>query len=269
MLTDCHVHVFGEVKDFPLDPNRVYTPSISTVEHLLEIQHICGLSRAVLVQPSPYGTDNSCMIDALNRLQGRTKGIAVINNTSDLTHLNHNNVVGVRVNVATGSGKSIEEILKQIQETQEQIHPFNWHLQLFTKNLALLEPHLKAPLVIDHMAWISPEKGLQQPNFQALLRLINKDGNFAKLSAFKRLAKDDLNQLTPFIKTLVKTNSNALLWGSDFPHTGGGRGNRAFDEIEPFAKIDDKAVLNYLQKTLGDKLFEQVMAKNPQNLYGF
>src|SRR6476469_2678327 len=61
---DCHVHVFGNPAQFPFAEKRVYTPPPASVEQLLELQRDLHLDR-VVVQPSVYGADNACTLDAV------------------------------------------------------------------------------------------------------------------------------------------------------------------------------------------------------------
>ena len=68
---DCHTHVFGPHARFPLDADRRYTPGEASVAALLALQAALGMDRVVIVQPSPYGTDNSCTLDAVRQLGGR------------------------------------------------------------------------------------------------------------------------------------------------------------------------------------------------------
>lgn len=75
---DCHVHIFGPAARFPFAANRLYTPPDASVEELLALQKRLGFERVVIVHPSPYGTDNSCTLDALRRLGNRARGVAVI-----------------------------------------------------------------------------------------------------------------------------------------------------------------------------------------------
>ena len=70
--TDCHVHIIGPADKYPMVPNRTYTPPAATVAQLKAMHARLGISRTVLVQPSFYGTDNSCMLDALAQL-GNTR----------------------------------------------------------------------------------------------------------------------------------------------------------------------------------------------------
>ncbi len=73
---DCHVHVFGPAARYPLAPDRAYTPPEASLEDLLRTEEKLGMQRMVLVQPSVYGADNSCMLDALKALGSRARGVA-------------------------------------------------------------------------------------------------------------------------------------------------------------------------------------------------
>src|SRR5438270_8697723 len=84
--TDCHVHIIGPQSKYPLVPNRPYTPPEATVVQLKAMHARLGITRTVLVQPSFYGTDNSCMLDALAQLGNTARAVAVIAlNTPDQT----------------------------------------------------------------------------------------------------------------------------------------------------------------------------------------
>src|SRR3954451_6282047 len=74
---DCHVHVFDPDR-FPYAPNRSYTPGPASVDDLLAFEDRIGMTRCVLVQASPYGSDNACLIAALDRLGEGARGVAVI-----------------------------------------------------------------------------------------------------------------------------------------------------------------------------------------------
>lgn len=70
------MHVFGPPARYPLARERAYTPPEASVDELLALQRRLGLERVVLVQPSVYATDNSCMLDALKRLGARARAVA-------------------------------------------------------------------------------------------------------------------------------------------------------------------------------------------------
>src|SRR6266480_4310001 len=101
---DCHVHVFGDARIFPFAPQRTYTPPAASVEELAELQTALGLDRVVIVQPSVYGADNSCTLDAIRRLGPKARGIAVIDNatsTAALDEMAEIGIRGVRLNLET------------------------------------------------------------------------------------------------------------------------------------------------------------------------
>src|SRR3546814_6208701 len=68
---DCHVHVFGSCDHPGLAADRLYTPGVAAVEDLLAHQQALGLERMVIVQPTPYGADNRCTLEAARSLRGR------------------------------------------------------------------------------------------------------------------------------------------------------------------------------------------------------
>jgi predicted TIM-barrel fold metal-dependent hydrolase len=74
---DCHVHVVGDAPPTPWWPTGTTRPGRRRTT-LLRTLARNGLERAVIVQPSFYGTDNRCMLDSLDGLQGRGRGIAVV-----------------------------------------------------------------------------------------------------------------------------------------------------------------------------------------------
>ena len=62
---DAHCHVFGPGDRFPYSANRTYTPPDAPKEKLAALHKHLGFARAVLVQASCHGTDNSAMLDAI------------------------------------------------------------------------------------------------------------------------------------------------------------------------------------------------------------
>src|SRR5262245_31618793 len=71
---DCHVHVFGDPNRYPFFTGRSYTPEPATIEELRALLGTLHLDRVVVVQPSVYGTNNACTLDAVRRLGARARG---------------------------------------------------------------------------------------------------------------------------------------------------------------------------------------------------
>ena len=74
---DAHAHVIGDPTRFPLWSGRGYTPAAASLEDYLAMLDRHGIDRGVLVQPSVYGSDKACLLDALDRAGGRLRGVAV------------------------------------------------------------------------------------------------------------------------------------------------------------------------------------------------
>src|SRR6202012_4033841 len=62
---DCHAHVLGPDHLYPYVGNAAYRFPLTTVERFEAMLATLGCTRALLVQPSVYGTDNRCMLAAL------------------------------------------------------------------------------------------------------------------------------------------------------------------------------------------------------------
>ena len=75
---DCHTHVFGDPRRFAFTAARAYTPEQASVEEMRALHRALHIDRVVIVQPSVYGTDNSCTLDGIKRLGSRARGVAVI-----------------------------------------------------------------------------------------------------------------------------------------------------------------------------------------------
>lgn len=276
---DCHVHLFGPVADYPFAAGRVYTPGDAGEEELLALHRRLGIDRVVLVQPSPYGTDNSRLLAGLARLGPRARAVAVIDpgaSAAELETLHAAGVRGVRVNIATGGQHDPEIAWRLISREAERVAPLGWHVQVLTKlsviqALAPRIPALPATLVIDHFGHADMTKPPDQQGFQELLQLVATGAAWVKLSAIERLCgPGQLHRAEPFITALVDANPGALVWGSDWPHTGGGRGNRSTSAIEPFMVMDDADALASLRNAAADEsIIKRILVANPARLYGW
>jgi predicted TIM-barrel fold metal-dependent hydrolase len=60
---DAHCHVFGPRERFPFSVDRRYTPTDAPKEALAALHAHLGISRAVIVQASCHGKDNTAMLD--------------------------------------------------------------------------------------------------------------------------------------------------------------------------------------------------------------
>jgi predicted TIM-barrel fold metal-dependent hydrolase len=264
---DCHVHVFGPPERFPLSPDRKYTAPQAPVEELLAVQKKLGLERVVIVQASPYGTDNACMLDALQQLKGRARGVAVIDKDTSLIPMHGLGVRGVRVNLQTGGERDPNVARRLIEQAARRVAPLGWHLQVWTTAAMLAELHdylaeLPVPLVVDHFGL--PQT---QDDLSALVSLMRRGNTWVKVSAPHRVCSNP-EDAALFAGTLIEANAERVVWGTDWPHPG--MGPRTPDVIQPFDDIDDARALERLKQWAGDdRALKKILADNPARLYDF
>ena len=174
---DAHCHVFGPGAQFPYAPNRSYTPPDAPKEQLAALHKHLGFSRAVIVQASCHGTDNTAVIDALNWSRGAWRGVCMIDNTvtdDDLQTLHAAGVRGARFNFVAYLGGAPD--LKVIEAIVARIKPMGLHLQvhLDAEDILIYRDFLlglNIVFIVDHMGRVIAKNGLEQKPFNLLLDL--------------------------------------------------------------------------------------------------
>jgi len=278
---DCHTHVFGPPAQFPFAPERSYTPGEASLDELLALQADLALDRVVIVQPSVYGTDNACTVDALRRLDGRGRGVAVIADDipqAELEALHRAGMRGIRLNLATVGVHDPDIARRRLAAAASRVTPLNWHVQIYTTLavIAALQDEMAAlpvPLVIDHFGGAQAMPGPAQPGFAALLALVQAGKAYVKLSAPYRSSsqRPAYADVAALAAPLIAANPERMLWGSDWPHPGGGhKRGQSLDEIEPFFPEDDGRTLNLLAEWAPEPaLRRRILVDNPALLYDF
>ena len=274
---DCHVHVFDPAR-FPYFAGRVYTPPEATADDLLALQRQLRFDRVVVVQPSVYGVDNACTLDAIKKLgPARARGVAVIDNTfsrGQLDDMAAAGVHGVRLNFETAGESNPDNARRRVIETAEQLGGRDWHIQL---NAALplvvaIKDALAAipmPVVIDHFARTKAKDGVDQPGFDVLLALVTSGKAFVKLSATYRISDQPPHypDAPPIAQALINANPDRMVWGSNWPHPGRGKTR---EDIAPPHPSDDGAQINQLPHWASDPAIRsKILVDNPARLYGF
>ncbi|MBL0421943.1 amidohydrolase family protein [Ramlibacter sp. AW1] len=269
---DCHAHVCGPATRYPLFARRIYSPPEATgAAEYAGLRARLGIERAVLVQPSFYGTDNRALLDAMAAGNGRMRGVAVLGDADDartLERLHEAGVRGARVNIvdlADGKGQLPVDRLRALAG---RIRPFGWHLELLMHvdefpGLDRLLADLPVPLVFGHLGYVRKGRGVDEPGFQAFLRLLRDGRAWAKLTGPYRISSQGLPHpdIEAFAQALRETAPRRLLWGSDWPHV-------MLQWNIPMPNDGD--LLDLLARWVPDAgQRRQVLVDNPAALYGF
>jgi predicted TIM-barrel fold metal-dependent hydrolase len=274
---DCHNHIVGPLAKYPMVANRTYTPPEASVAQLKALRTELGIARNVIVQPSFYGFDNSCLVDALTELGASARGIAVVpQNVSDaeLQRLAAKGVTGVRLNLSTFGVRDPKVAIDAINAFAPRFAPMGWHIQINTglsvvDAIAPTVADLKVPVVFDHMANLDAEKGLSQPGFGALVALVKGRNTYVKLSAPYNLSRrTDWSDVTPLATALIAAAPDRMLWGTNWPHPGNTRGD--ITQITPYRVVDNLALLRFFAQEVPDAAMRKmILVDTPARLYRF
>ncbi|MBU1357801.1 MAG: amidohydrolase family protein [Gammaproteobacteria bacterium] len=264
---DSHMHIFDP--RFAPSPHWNRQPPDAGVDVYRQLQQRLGTSRAVVVNPSTYGTANECLLDALERLGQGARGVAVVGeHTEDavLDRLAARRVCGLRVNFVTPQswGVTTPRMLTTLAAKAARL---GWHVQVFAEaeQLVALESvldALPAPLVIDHLGRIDRSGGTSQAAFATIRRLLDRGNTWLKLSGAYMRSRDggpDYADTHALGRALVQAAPERMVWGSDWPHT-----------TEVPGTVDDAALVDLLRTWCeDDRLMDRVLVENPAQLYGF
>lgn len=265
LTCDCHFHIFGPHARYPLSAGRTYTPPEASIAQYLSLADTLGIRRMVVVQPSVYGTDNTCTLDAVAAFgTERARAVAVIDGSFDDTALDSLHAAGVRglrFNAVSGNGTPLD----QLDALARRAAARDWHIQLYLHGSALpdLAPRLASlpvPVVIDHMGHVETAKGHAHTEFRALLRLLESGRAWVKLCAYRSSsAGHPFDDAKAQIRTLLNATPERCLWGTDWPHPN-------FMGTMP----DAGELLDLLAECAPDEAaWQRVLVENPATLYRF
>ena len=260
---DAHAHVIGSAPEFPFSPGRGYTPPASSLDAYLAMLDRHGLPHGVLVQPSVYGFDNRCLLDALDRAGGRLAGVAVPApdaSAADLEGMHRRGVRGIRCNLFNPGGLSPDVVAGW----QPVLRALGWHVEF---QLSIVDvpdwtdwlTRFDVPVVIDHMG--RPGPGRADPasrHVRPLVDAVRDSACYVKLSAPYRNSGQapPWPDVTPLAQALVDANSRACLWGTDWPHVDTPaqvRTDNLFDALDAWCPND--AVRHLVMTEAAHRLF--------------
>lgn len=267
---DTHVHVFYD--KYWLSPARGYTPPESTLENLKHLHRQLGVDRVVFTQPSPYGTDNSAIIDGATALNAETPDRArmVVAVDADVTEdqiaeWDRMGARGVRLNTDNKGGMPIG--FDEIPTLEAKLKPFGWHIEWLFPGKAILEllpvfKKIEVPQSIGHFAYQPATAGIGAAGFQALLGLVHDGNTWVKISGANRVSETDLppyDDVLPMARALIEANPDRVMWGTDWPHP-----NKY--EVNP----DDGDLVNAFGEWVTDDVMRQkIMVDTPAAFYRF
>jgi predicted TIM-barrel fold metal-dependent hydrolase len=224
---DTHCHIFGPAAAYPFSPTRPYTPPDAPLPMFRALHEKIGVERAVIVNATLHGLDNRVVTDAIAASNGNYKGIANVSGAmsdADLMALDKAGICGCRFAFLKRLGGVGD--MGAFRRLVERAAGIGWHVDIYLEAGSIREfaPILKAlpaTYVIDHMGTIDAGKGLDDPEFRALLDLQSSDEKcWVKITGLERASATGapFHDAIPFAKRLIENSPDRVLWGTDWPH---------------------------------------------------
>lgn len=278
---DSHAHIFDPA--FPYAEDRHYTPGPATADAYSAAAAVWGAGHVVLVQPSPYGTDNSALCAALKEFgPGRARGIAVIDarvSPTELQDLQTAGIVGVRLNLEAGPVSRPDRLAKAFETLVDQVSDHHLAVEVFAdcaelESVAEVMAASPVPVILDHFAGIKAGRGTDQPGLETVLELMRTGNVWVKFSGPYRACPNEnfLPVLREIAGRFATANEDRLVWGSDWPHTGGGqdRAARPVNDTEPFRTHDAAGFLHKITEWMpSEETRHKLLDANPRTLFKF
>jgi 2-pyrone-4,6-dicarboxylate lactonase len=277
LACDAHFHIFGPADKYRYGSGTTeslrYAPPLAPLSDYLELAKHLGFERFVFVQPSAYGRDNACMLDAMREVgPARCRGIVdVEENAPDalLAEMNGLGVRGVRINVSPVKPPTpnfSKTMLARIERLDARCAELGWHLDFLTPGWLTEEllptlARLRSSFMLAHMGMFRAELGPTQPGFRRLLDLVRNEERQAwiKLTGAYRMATGPtFANAAPMARALIAAAPDRLIWGSDYPHLS-------------FAdQVGSVQLFNLLADwTPNEATRRRILVDNPAELFGF
>jgi 2-pyrone-4,6-dicarboxylate lactonase len=264
---DAHCHIFGPGDRYPYAPDRSYTPPDAPLERFIELQKTLGLERAVLVNASCHGTDNTVILDAIAQSGGRYRGVANVDESvtdAELERLHEGGVRGIRFNFVQHLGGTPD--LDEFDRLVHRVAPLGWHVVLHFDAKDLLDfdallGKLPVPFIIDHMGRV-PTKG--RPGSGAVPHSAERTAAGQRLGEDLRRRAHFLSRAAVHRCGAVRAGDSRIapdrtLWGTDWPHPN-------IKKHMP----NDGDLVDLIPLFMPDEaLQKKVLVDNPHRLYGF
>ena len=272
---DTHFHVFGPPEKFPFLSTHEYTPPAAPLEHYIKMIQVIGIERAVVVQPSVHGLDNSATLDAIKSSNGKFRGVGRIDDQtpkSELRRLHESGIRSIRFNLLDRPRGNVR--LDVLDRCIENVAQLGWSVDLHIDmtNLIAQEKRIRSmptPVVIDHIARVRPSDGLNQPGFQLLLELLKLKHVWVKVSGADKICTTKVYsyfglpfiEVIPYARAVIAAAPDRIVWGSDWPHS---------NNFSPGHTPNDGDLIDLLAAFAPDETTRKtILVDNPAALYGF
>ncbi len=226
-----------------------------------------GIERGVLVQPTPYGTDHTLLLEALAE-DPHYRGVAIVDDSVSDAELARLDRAGVRAARFT-----FEKTMRNVGGTDvferavARIAELGWHVRIHISGEELVEfapllQRVRVPAVLDHMVRLDFSKGRDQPGFALALDFLKNENWWIMVSNGDRFAPGGApwDEAVAWGRTFIAAAPDRAIWCTDWPHV----------RYRKPQMVNDADALELLYRYTPDAAIRQkVLVDNPARLMGF
>ncbi|MBC8793418.1 MAG: amidohydrolase [Tagaea sp. CACIAM 22H2] len=263
---DCHMHLYDAAT--PVAKTAVVPPPVwASVDAYRKVQARLGISRAVVVQPSAYGLNNSVTLNGVEALgRDKARAVVVVNDATpdaEWRRLSAIGACGLRMHMLPGGAVGWEDMASLARKAADH----GWHMQIQMDGRYLHErvdflKTLPCTLVVDHVGKFLEPVTVDHPGFKALASLLETGRVWLKLSAayeVSRAGPPDFRDTGALATEAARLAPERMVWASNWPHV-----SKLADPP------DDAGQLDTLLYWIADPaLRARILIDNPAKLYGF
>lgn len=264
---DCAIHVFDAAHAHRLQPARRYEPPAASLQDLRAMHGLLGIERAVLVQPSVYGSDHTVLLQALQSDPERYRGVALLDasvSDADCAEMHASGVRSARFNILSRFGAAFDTsaFLREVRRAAK----WDWSLSLHASadELAAHAPlllSLDAQVVIDHLAYLSPAQ-IPGAGFDFIGEALARGNWWVKVSRMDHRSPPPCDDMAAMVRQIVALHPQRMVWATDWPHP-------LYDAATSTMPNDADLVELLARAVPHATLREQILVRNPASLFDF
>jgi len=236
------------------------------------------------VAVSVYGTDNRSLIDALERQNGKGRGVVTIDldvSDAELDRMHQVGVRGIRFNLHTTSTKfDTAKFCATLHKFADKIRRLNWVIQMFITldQIGLIAPEIPSlgvDVVFDHLGAPDSTKAVQeQPGYVEIMDLLRKKQIYVKLSGIYRFSGENMPGLDAYVREIIRDARSQVVWASDWPHVGGPEMHKVESDrlkVQEYRKIDVPGFIRQCKDWCdgNEETIRMIFVDNPQRLWRY
>ena len=264
---DCAIHVFDPSRTDLLLPGRRYEPPVAWLGELRTLHQRLGVDRAVLVQPSVYGSDHTVLLAALHSDPERYRGVALLDDSvpdAACEELHAAGVRSARFNILSRFGAPFDATAFRRQVRRAEALGWSISLHATAAELAAqarLLLDIRAEVVVDHLAYLKDDE-LDGEGFRFLREAVTRGNWWVKVSRVDHRYPPPYDDAAELVRRVVALNPWRMLWATDWPHP--------LYDVDTTTMPNDADLVELFARAVPDaSLREQILVHNPARVFGF